>query len=61
LAFPPLRDSDRGSGDKRPMTFIDVMEMRSIGASSISPDGLYVLYTVSTEETKKEVPADKPE
>jgi dipeptidyl aminopeptidase/acylaminoacyl peptidase len=32
---------------KRPMTFMDVIEMRSVGAGSISPDGKSVLYTVS--------------
>ena len=40
------------AGDKQPMTFMDVTEMRSVGAGSISPDGQYVLYTVSTLEWK---------
>jgi dipeptidyl aminopeptidase/acylaminoacyl peptidase len=38
--------------DKRPMTFMDVMEMRSVGAGSIPPDGKYVLYTLSTLQWK---------
>ena len=32
---------------KRPMTFMDVMEMRSVGSGSLSPDGRRVLYTPS--------------
>ncbi len=37
---------------KRPMTFMDVIEMRSVGAGSISPDGRWVLYTVSIPQWK---------
>jgi dipeptidyl aminopeptidase/acylaminoacyl peptidase len=33
--------------EKHPMSFTDVMEMRAIGAGSISPDGKFVVYTVS--------------
>jgi len=32
---------------KRPMTFMDVMEMRDAGAGSISPDGKLVIYTIN--------------
>jgi len=38
---------------KRPMTFMDVMELRSVGSGTVSPDGKWVLYTVSTLEWKK--------
>src|SRR5437879_12610460 len=37
---------------KRPMTFQDVIEMRSVGAGKISPDGKYVVYTVSIPQWK---------
>src|SRR5712692_4390309 len=37
---------------KRAMTFMDVMEMRSVGAGSVSPDGKYVLYTVAIPQWK---------
>lgn len=40
------------AGEKRAMTFMDVIEMRSVGAGSISPDGKYVLYTVSIPQWK---------
>lgn len=32
---------------KRAMTFMDVMEMRSVGAPQLSPDGRSIVYTVS--------------
>lgn len=38
--------------DKRPMTFMDVIEMRSVGAGKISSDGNYVVYTVSIPQWK---------
>ena len=37
---------------KRPMTFTDVMELRCVGSGSISPDGKWVLYTVSIPQWK---------
>ena len=37
---------------KRPMTFMDVMELRSVGNGSISPDGKWVLYTISIPQWK---------
>jgi dipeptidyl aminopeptidase/acylaminoacyl peptidase len=40
------------SGQKRAMAFMDVMEMRSVGSGSISPDGKLVLYTVSIPQWK---------
>jgi dipeptidyl aminopeptidase/acylaminoacyl peptidase len=35
---------------KRPMTFVDVVSMRSVGDMSVSPDGQYMLYTLSTPD-----------
>jgi dipeptidyl aminopeptidase/acylaminoacyl peptidase len=37
---------------KRPMTFMDILEMRSVGSPSVSPDGKWILYTLSTPEWK---------
>ena len=35
---------------KRPMTFVDVVSMRTVGDMSVSPDGQYMLYTLSTPD-----------
>src|SRR5262245_32464591 len=35
---------------KRPMTFVDVVTMRSVGETSVSPDGRWMLYTLSTPD-----------
>jgi dipeptidyl aminopeptidase/acylaminoacyl peptidase len=40
------------AAEKRVMTFMDVMEMRSVSAGTISPDGKWVLYTVSIPRWK---------
>ena len=37
----------------RPMTFLDVQHMRSAGAPSVSPDGRWILYTISTPDWKE--------
>jgi dipeptidyl aminopeptidase/acylaminoacyl peptidase len=37
---------------KRAMTFLDVLELRSVGNGSVSPDGKWVLYTVSIPQWK---------
>lgn len=34
----------------RPVTFVDVQEMRSFGSESISPDGRWLLYTIATPD-----------
>ena len=38
------------AADKRAMTFMDVIEMRSVGAGKISPDGQWVAYKVATPD-----------
>jgi dipeptidyl aminopeptidase/acylaminoacyl peptidase len=38
---------------KRPMQFIDVQQMRSIGSPAPSPDGKWLLYTLSTPDWKE--------
>ncbi len=37
---------------KRSMTFMDVMELRSVGGAQVSPDGRLVIYTVSIPQWK---------
>ena len=38
---------------RRPMQFIDVQHMRSVGSPTPSPDGQWVLYTLSTPDWKE--------
>ncbi len=42
----------QGQAQKRAMTFTDVLEMRAVGAGNISPDGKWVVYTVSIPQWK---------
>lgn len=37
---------------QRPMTFMDILEMRSVGNPSVSPDGGWMLYTLSVPDWK---------
>jgi Tol biopolymer transport system component len=39
--------------DNRPMTFLDVQHMRSAGSPTPSPDGRWLLYTLSTPDWKE--------
>lgn len=49
IALFSLALAPRGRAqEKQAMTFLDVMQMRSVGGGSISPDGKWVLYTIST-------------
>lgn len=41
------------AGAKRPMTFLDVQLMRQVGAPTPSPDGRWLLYTISTPDWKE--------
>ncbi len=41
------------AGAKRPMTFLDMQRTRSMGAASVSPDGRWMLYTISTPDWKE--------
>lgn len=38
---------------RRPMTFLDVQQMRNIGSPAPSPDGRWMLYTISTADWKE--------
>ena len=37
---------------KRPMTFMDILAIRSAGSTSVSPDGKWLLYTLTTPDWK---------
>jgi dipeptidyl aminopeptidase/acylaminoacyl peptidase len=41
------------SADKRPMTFLDVQQMRNVASPAPSPDSRWMLYTVSTMDWKE--------
>ena len=41
------------TADRRPMTFLDVQQMRNIGSPAPSPDGRWMLYTLSTMDWKE--------
>jgi len=41
------------AGGKRPMTFLDMQQMRSASAPAVSADGRWLLYTVSTPDWKE--------
>jgi dipeptidyl aminopeptidase/acylaminoacyl peptidase len=44
--------SAQTAGSKRPMTFMDVMSMRSAAGTAISSDGKWMLYTLSVPDWK---------
>jgi dipeptidyl aminopeptidase/acylaminoacyl peptidase len=41
------------AGPVRPMTFLDMQNMRQVGAQTPSPDGRWMLYTLSTPDWKE--------
>jgi Tol biopolymer transport system component len=43
----------------RPMTFLDTQQMRQVAAETPSPDGKWMLYTLSTPDWKEAKPADR--
>ena len=51
LAVTPLAHGQ--SAAKRPMTFLDVQQMRNVGSPTPSPDGKWMLYTLSTMDWKE--------
>ena len=56
VAFVPLtpaRAQGQAATAKRPMTFLDMQKMRQAGAPSPSPDGRWLLYTISTPDWKE--------
>ena len=38
---------------QRPMTFLDMQQMRQVGSPTPSPDGKWLLYTLSTQDWKE--------
>lgn len=50
--IPAAWCAPQAAAAKRPMTFLDVMEMRSPGKSALSPDGRRMLYTLSVPNWK---------
>src|SRR5688572_32448132 len=51
LALPAIAQPQAPS--KRPMTFLDMQHMRQVGSPTPSPDGRWLLYTVSTPDWKE--------
>lgn len=50
LAASALWSQAPATGDKRPMTFVDVVSIRSVSDSAVSPDGKSLLYTLSVPD-----------
>jgi len=46
-----------GAQSKRPMTFMDIMELKNVGGVALSPDGGTVAYTVATWDHPNAKPA----
>ena len=53
LASPAAAQTAAPSGAARPMTFLDMQHMRQIGSPVPSPDGRWLLYTLSTPDWKE--------
>ena len=49
-----------GAQSKRPMTFMDIMELKNVGGVALSPDGSKVAYTVSGWEHPNAKPSTDP-
>src|SRR3984885_12730546 len=55
LVFPAL-SGGRGAPPaqpKRPMTFEDLMQMKRLGDTAVSPDGKWLAYSVTTVDLKQ--------
>jgi dipeptidyl aminopeptidase/acylaminoacyl peptidase len=57
LVLGPIATSAQGQRQaadaKRPMTFLDMQKTRQMGAQAISPDGRWMLYTITTPDWKE--------
>jgi dipeptidyl aminopeptidase/acylaminoacyl peptidase len=51
-AFAPIASS-QAQNAKRPMTFEDMMQMRRLGETAVSPDGKWLAYSVSTVDLEQ--------
>src|SRR5580658_5270988 len=47
-AASPAAGSAHGGNGKRPMTFEDMMAMKRLGETAVSPDGKWLAYSVTT-------------
>ena len=53
LAFASLASAQTPAPTKRALTFLDMQHMRQVGSPTPSPDGKWLLYTVSTPDWKE--------
>jgi len=49
----PATDPSRGGESKRPMTFEDLMKMKRLGETAVSPDGKWLAYSVTTVDLEQ--------
>ena len=52
VAAPGAAQQVASSGPPRPMTFLDMQYMRQVGSPEVSPDGRWLLYTLSVPDWK---------
>ncbi len=50
IPLAPARTHAQDSQARRPMTFLDMQQMRQVGGQAPSPDGRWMLYTLSTPD-----------
>jgi dipeptidyl aminopeptidase/acylaminoacyl peptidase len=53
LVSAPAQPSAQSADAKRPMTFLDVQHLRTVGSPAPSPDKQWLLYTISTPDWKE--------
>ncbi len=53
LFTAPAVDARQAGNQPRPMTFLDMQQMRQVGSPTPSPDGTWLLYTLSTPDWKE--------
>ena len=53
VSIAPLLVTAQTASQTRPMTFLDMQEMRQVASPVPSPDGRWMLYTVSTPDWKE--------
>ena len=53
IAFALIPLCSAQAPQKRPMTFVDMMHMKRLGATAVSPDGKWLAYSVTTVDLAK--------